>query len=441
MRFYSSYKESGVEWIGDIPSHWEIQRNKYFTIPRSDKSVGGKEELLSVSEHKGVIPRKDIRDEDNLSRSDSLEGYRIVHKGDLVSNIMLMWKRGLGVSHYYGIVSPSYSVFSFIDSEPWYYHYLFRTDQYVTEFRKNSTGVIDSRLRLYDDKFGFIYSHFPPLPEQTQIVSFLDNKTQKIDQLIDLTEKKIGLLKEQRTSLINHCVTKGLNPNVEMKESGVEWIGEIPLNWTIQPIKYLMGKTKDSIVDGPFGSSINVERDYGEYEIPVIRTVNITDNKFNSDNLKFMREEKYEKLKRHNVIPGDVLFSKVGTIGNVCLFPVQYEKGILSTTGSCRMRVDNEKVFNEFLVYLLISSKHHFILLSGQNVQPFLNMTTIKDVRLPVPPVKIQHEIVGIINSKVGKIESSICIEGKRIDFLKEYRQSLISEVVTGKIDVRDWKE
>jgi type I restriction enzyme S subunit len=201
-------KDSGVEWIGEIPSSWKLMSNKYFTQPRKNKSETGEEELLSVSEYHGVIPRRNIREgEEHLTRSESLEGYLKVKKGDLVSNIMLMWKRGLGVSEFEGIVSPSYSVFSFIDSNPRYFHYLFRTDQYVSEFRRNSTGVIESRLRLYDDKFGSIKSHYPPLSEQQQIVEYLDEQTQLIDKTISIEEKRIELLKEYRQSLISEVVT------------------------------------------------------------------------------------------------------------------------------------------------------------------------------------------------------------------------------------------
>ena len=276
----------------------------------------------------------------------------------------------------------------------------------------------------------------PPLSEQQQIVSFLDTKTSLIDSLIEKTKRKIELLKEKRTSLINEVVTKGLNPNVEMKNSGVEWIGEIPIHWTVQPVKYLSSPEKDSIVDGPFGSSINVNEDYGDFEIPVIRTVNITDKGFNSKDLKFMRTEKFQELKRHKVIPNDILFSKVGTIGNVCLFPNEFDEGILSTTGSCRIRVDTQKINRNWMVYSLLKHKPQFIFLSGQNVQPFLNMTTIKDVKLGIPPLSEQQQIVSYLDEQTQLIDNTISIEEKRIELLKEYRHSLISEVVTGKLKV-----
>ncbi|MAZ38225.1 MAG: hypothetical protein CL842_12315 [Crocinitomicaceae bacterium] len=195
-------------FIESIPESWVLKRNKYFTIPRKNKSENGSEELLSVSEYEGVIPRKSIREgEEHLSRSESLIGYLKVNKGDLVNNIMLMWKRGLGVSDYEGIVSPSYSVFSFKNSIPMYFHYLFRTDLYTSEFRKHSTGVIDSRLRLYDDVFGSLKSHFPPIEEQIEIVEFIENFKKETESLIDIEQKKIDKLLEYKESLISNVVS------------------------------------------------------------------------------------------------------------------------------------------------------------------------------------------------------------------------------------------
>ena len=137
------YKSSGVDWIGKIPVDWEVRKLKFLTTPRKELSTSGEEELLSVTENRGIVKRKTLRGSDeNLTRSESLEGYRIVKKGDLVSNIMLVWKRGLGVSSYEGIVSPAYSVFTFeSECHPKYFNYLLRSEEFVTEFRRNSKGI------------------------------------------------------------------------------------------------------------------------------------------------------------------------------------------------------------------------------------------------------------------------------------------------------------
>ena len=439
MISYSSYSKSPLEWMGEIPSHWIYTKNRFgFRKWKNGKNKSDDTSVLSLT-IKGIKIKKDL----SFGKStESYIGHQLVEKGDIVFTPRDFDQTPIlsDVSKYDGCISNLYIV----DKTKkrvlnHYINYYWYGLKYSVDYFKNfSHGIRFSFNRFQFDEIPLL---IPPLPEQTQIVSFLDTKTQKIDGLIEKTEQKIELLKEKRTSLINHCVTKGLNPNVEMKDSGVEWIGEIPRDWEIKPIKYIVDDKKDSIIDGPFGSSVNVEKDYGNYEIPVIRTLNITDYGFNIKNLKFMRKEKYEELKRHNVIPEDILFSKVGTIGNVCLFPNSFSEGILSTTGSCRIRVNDNKVNKYFMVYLLLNSKEHFILLSGQNVQPFLNMSTIKNVRLSFPPKSEQTQIVEYLDEQTQKIDSNIEKETQRIELLKEYRQSLISEVVTGKIDVRDWYE
>ena len=236
MNTYSLYKESGVEWMGEIPSGWKVERIKYVFSKREEKSSTGEEELLSVTIHEGIVPRREyIKEDDHISRSSSLVGYKICYKDDLVNNIMKMGFRCLGISDYDGIVSPGYSVFHFSDKKniPKYWNYLLRTDLYVTEYKKRSKGIQESRMRLYDDYFVDIYTLIPTIQEQQQISDYLDHKTQQIDSLIEKTQQKIELLKEQRTSLINHMVTKGLNPDVEMKDSGFEWIGEIPIHFDL----------------------------------------------------------------------------------------------------------------------------------------------------------------------------------------------------------------
>ena len=202
-------KDSGIEWIGQIPEDWTLKKFKFLSNPRKENSKEGTEELLSVSEYSGVSLRKNNIEEDSfISRSESLIGYRIVKKNDLVVNIMLAWKKGLGVSQYEGITSPAYSVFSFNSyCYPKYFHHLFRTDLYTSEFLKNSTGIIMSRMRLYDQNFGNIYVHLPPLEEQKKIADYLDDKTEKIDSLIENIKKKIELLEEQRSALISNVVT------------------------------------------------------------------------------------------------------------------------------------------------------------------------------------------------------------------------------------------
>jgi type I restriction enzyme S subunit len=434
MNTYPSYKDSGVEWIGEIPNGWNIVKTKYMTSPRKELSDSGKEELLSVSEYLGVIPRSVIRKgKGSLSRSESLIGYLKVYKGDLVNNIMLMWKKGLGVSQYDGIVSPAYSVFYFIESVPSYYHYLYRTDRYITEFRKNSTGVIMSRLRLYDDDFGDIPSVKPPLQEQQQISDYLDYKTSKIDTLIEKTQQKIELLKEQRTSLINTTVTKGLNPNGEMKDSGVEWIGDIPSEWSVKRLKYT-SKILPS----------NVDKHIFPEEIQV-RLCNYTDVYYNElidENTQLTKgscnQNEYNKFWLRE---GDVIITKDSETSDDIGIPTEVKENLTDVVCGYHLTLIRPlDVVGSYIFRFIQSDRiRRYFEINSDGVTRFgLGKPTIQNMYLPIPPLQEQQKIVDYLDLETSKIDKLVEIESKRIILLKEYRQSLISEVVTGKVDVRN---
>lgn len=268
MKAYPNYKDSGVPWLGDVPEHWEIRRTKYILKETDRRSNDGTEKLLSVSQYSGVTPRKKKDNSDIVdSRASSLVGYKIVQENDLVINIMLAWNGSLGVSPYSGIVSPAYCIYRFSSKLlPKYYHYLYKTDLYKWTFKTYSTGVVESRLRLYSDKLGRIESLLPSLDEQLQISRYLDWQTSKISKFIKAKKKLITLLQEQKQNIINEAVTKGINPNIEMKDSGVEWLGEIPAHWDVLPLRWHL-----KIASGEFrgGDLIRTERSK-EYAYPVI---------------------------------------------------------------------------------------------------------------------------------------------------------------------------
>jgi type I restriction enzyme S subunit len=258
---YESYKDSGVKWLDDLPSHWEIKRIKYLFAEINERSFDGSEDLLSVSQYTGVTNKSErTEDGEMLTNAATLEGYKKVWEGDLVTNIMLAWNGSLGFSPYNGITSPAYSIYRLkTKAVNKYFHYLFRTELYKSEFKRNSSGVIESRLRLYTDDFFRIWSILPPLPEQTAIAEFLDLKTALIDQAIEIKQKQIELLKERRQILIHKAVTRGLNPNVKMKDSGVEWIGEIPEHWEVKRLKDICFINLNSL---PENTNSNFEFNY-----------------------------------------------------------------------------------------------------------------------------------------------------------------------------------
>ena len=202
-------KDSGVDWIGHIPDHWSVERMKSVFSERDLLSTTGQEDLLSVSEYYGVAKRKDKMQEGEAfeSRSDSLVGYKICKPGDLAINIMLAWKRALGVSEFSGIVSPAYAVYRLLDGHPRYYHYLLRTDTYAAEFRRKSRGIIESRLRMYTERFYQIQALKPPVEEQRAIAAYLDTECAKIDAAVANLDKQIDAYRRLKRSLIDEVIT------------------------------------------------------------------------------------------------------------------------------------------------------------------------------------------------------------------------------------------
>ncbi|RYG96419.1 MAG: restriction endonuclease subunit S [Alphaproteobacteria bacterium] len=246
---YPEYKDSGVAWLGKVPAHWRVERFKQIFKEREERSISGEETLLSVSAYTGVSPRSEIVSEgDHLSRAESLEGYKVCYPDDLVMNIMLAWNRGLAFSQHHGIVSPAYSVFQAIDDrfDVRFMNYLMRDDRYTLYYKAFSSGVIDSRLRLYPDTFGSLSCAHPDREEQKLIADFLDSETAKIDALVAEQEKLMALLKEKRQAVVSHSVTKGLDSTVPMKDSGVEWLGEVPAHWDTNKTSRLFSAKKGS---------------------------------------------------------------------------------------------------------------------------------------------------------------------------------------------------
>ena len=435
MKPYPSYKDSDVGWIGEIPRHWTVKRLKYLFTSREERSETGEEELLSVTIPDGVVRRRDyISNDDHISRSESLVGYKVCHEMDLVNNIMKMSFRCLGISNYHGIVSPAYSVFYFEGNEnvPSYWNYLLRIDKFVVEYRKRSKGLQESRMRLYDDYFLDLFSYLPSLPEQQQISNYLDQKTKQIDDLIEKTQQKIELLKEKRTSLINHCVTKGLDPNVEMKDSGVEWIGEIPRGWEIRRTTTLgnfnkgRGIKKDEIKS----SGIPCIR-YGEIYTKYDRVLYST--------VSFINEESSQNCEL--IEKGDVLFTGSGeTIEDIGKCVVNYSDEDVYVGGDIIILKLKEGINPLFISYLMNSDyvNNQKSSLGKGGIIVHIYSKQLKGIKVPLPPLPEQQQIVTHLDKETRKIDTLIEKENKRIELLKEYRQSLISEVVTGKIDVRD---
>ena len=407
MATYESYKDSGVKWLGQIPSHWDTGKMREFFSERKQLSQDGSEMLLSVSEYSGITPSTNDAGE-NVSRSASLVGYKKCKASDLIINIMLAWKRGLGISEYDGIVSPAYCVFGTHNINPRYANYLLRTDLYTAEFKRNSTGIIESRLRMYPDDFKNIVCIKPPKDEQEAIVAYLDKVTGDIDRAIEAQQKMIDALNERKQIIITRAVTRGLNPDAPLRDSGIDWLGQIPEHWSIRKIKYFA-----RLRSGKNLTSEQITPDKQENLFPV----------FGGNGLRGY----YTKYNT------DGEFAIIGRQGALC-GNINYAVGQFWATDHA---VVCTPIFDYPLLWfgetLKVANLNQY---ATQSAQPGLSVERVKNVSLPCPPNDEMASIAVYIQKIISDYTPAINQCERMISLLQERKQIIINEVVTGKTKV-----
>ena len=428
-------KDSGIEWIGKISVDWEVSRIKQLFSEVNDRCENSENyTLLSVSEYYGVAPKSErISDDDMLTHAETLDGYKICKENDLVMNIMLAWKRAMGVSEYTGIVSPAYCIYRGKQNMcAKYFHYLFRTDMYANLFKQYSTGIIDSRLRLYPDKFLALKCQVPPIDMQHRIADYLDRKCSQIDSIIARQQEVIEKLKAYKLSVITEAVTKGLNPNVPMKNSGVEWIGAIPDFWDVVPLK-----TCSDILPGYAFSSDDFDTENGT---ALLRGINVTPNGVRWEDVVYWNKPITEQLRAFELVAGDIVVGLdrpwVSGGTRVC-WVTQKDLPALLLQRVCRIRA-KENIDSRW-IYHWIASKSFQEALSiettGVSV-PHISTKQIGQFSIAFPPIEVQRQICDILEVKHYSIDTMVSKKQVIIDKLTEYKKSLIYEVVTGKKEV-----
>lgn len=419
MERYSEYKDSGVEWLGEIPRHWGLIKSKYLWKESFNISEQGNEELLSVSQYDGITPAK------GDTRSEALDGYKIVKKDDLVINIMLAWMGGLGISSYNGIVSPAYCVYKLNHNyNPRFFHYLYKTPLYLSEFAKHSTGVIPSRWRMYTDDFGQVQSLIPPIEEQNAIVSYLDKVTSKIDAAIAQQQKMIELLNERKQIIINNAVTKGLDPTAKMKPSGIPWLGNINYRWDLYKLKHLL---KSPLIYGANESAESEDKSYPRY----IRITDIDeDGKLRLDTFKSLLPSKaHPYLLRQ----GDILFARSGATAGKTFLYNEIEKACFA--GYLIKASLENNILPQYLMYYTKSGAYDnwrkgiFI----QATIPNIGADKYANLQIPLPTLQEQETIVMALDAATEKFTKAIHTCKEQITLLQERKQIIINDVVTGK--------
>ena len=431
MERYDLYKDSGVEWIGEIPSHWIKSKLKFVseivtgnTPPTKDEDnyEGGEYLWVKPNEINGLTPTNDTN-------------QKLTEKGKSLSRVLPPFSvlvNGIGRIGEFGYSEMSVSTNQQINSIVYNHkvdkrYGLFHTSMMKEGFISNSEKVVVPILnKTKQENIEFV---IPPLSEQQQIVSFLDIKTSLIDSLIKKTQRKIELLKEKRTSLINEVVTKGLNPNVELKDSDVEWIGKIPSHWFINKVgnnTYVKGRI------GWKGLRSEDFKDEGPYLIT--GTDFNKDGTINWDNMYHVDQWRYDEDPFIQLQDNDVLITKDGTIGKV-VYVGNLKGQTCLNSGIFLTRPTNKEYKSRFFFWLLNSNVFKVFVdyNSGGSTIQHLYQNVFVNFKFPIPPISEQQQIVSYLDEQTQLIDKTISIEEKRIELLKEYRQSLISEVVTGK--------
>jgi len=388
--------------------------------------------ILSVSIHEGISDRElgESELDRKVTRSDDRSKYKRVEAGDLVYNMMRAWQGGFGAVQVRGQVSPAYVVARPINDLPaWYIELALRTPNAVEEMRRHSRGVTDFRLRLYWEEFKTLVVPFPPAVDRVAIATFLDRETAKIDALIAEQEKLITLLQEKRQAVISHAVTKGLDPNVPMKDSGVEWLGEVPAHWD----RIQLGRACHKIADGPHFSPT-----YVDDGVLFLSARNIRVDGWQLDDAKYVSEKDYQEFCRR-ITPqkGDVLYTKGGTTGIARV--VDLDSKFQVWVHVAVLKIAKDVADPHFTAYALNSigcyeqSQLHTRGATNQD----LGLTRMVKIWMAHPPVLEQVRIVQYLDHETAKMDVLVDDVKRAADLLKERRAALISAAVTGQIDVR----
>lgn len=433
FRKYSEYKDSGVDWLGEVPEGWEILPGLSFILEGKDKNKGMKRNtILSLSY--GNIR---IKGEDELTGlvPESFETYQLVNKGDLIFRPTDLQNDKVSlrssISNYEGIITSAYLNLRFkTKAFPKFYHYLFRAIDNNKVIYGLGSGL---RQNISYLDFRRLLFPFPKKAEQIAIANFLDKKTTKIDQAIAQKEKMITLLKERKQIIIQNAVTKGLDPNVKMKDSGVEWIGEIPEHWEVKRL----GNITKVIDPQPDHRAPKID----ENGLPYIGIRDINDNGSLNVNTARMVEIKavVKQEKAFKLEDGDLLYGKVGTLGNPKRLKLAGQRVALSAT-LVIVKTPKEEL-SRYLKFALDSQLLYSqieTIITGAT-RPALGIQQIRKFIIVVPPLCDLKMFNEMLESRISIVDNSISLQQTQIEKLKEYKATMIDSAVTGKIKVTDY--
>lgn len=437
MERYQEYKDSGIPWIGLIPKNWSLRRIKYIFTELKEKSDSGLESPLSLSKEKGIIPFSEKKNK--TMESASYMGGKIVHKGEIVFNRFKA--RLFAVSGYDGIVSSDYAVYKCSQTASAEYMVkLFGTEMYREAFNRKASGIGDGFSRLYSDDLFAMYSIFPPLPEQEKIVNYLESKTLIIDAYVAERERELRLLNELKEAEIAHVVTQGLNPDMKMKDSGIPWIGMIPEHWEVEPFgrHFTFGKGLP-ITKADLLSEGTAVISYGQIHAKTNTGVTMDESLVRRVSPSYLETHPQCLLQKDDFVFADTSEDLEGS-GNFAFN--DYEDDIFAGYHTLVAK-PIDLLYPKYYAYLFQSTKWKSqvrSLVNGVKVYT-ISKRILKNSYILIPTLKEQQEIVAYADEKCAKVNSLIAELNAEIEYLKEYKQSLIADVVTGQVNVQNERE
>jgi type I restriction enzyme S subunit len=421
---YDSYKDSGVRWIDEVPSDWSSSPLVALATPR--KTSGHPHyELLSVYLDRGVIRFSDVAEKRTNTTSEDLSNYQVVEVGNFVLNNQQAWRGSVGVSEHQGIVSPAYIVLELSSKlDPRFANYLFRDQTMVAHYLVCSKGVGTIQRNLYWPSLKRVPVYYPDLDTQNRIVKFLDEKTAEIDAAIEKKRRLIDLLNEQKAILINRAVTKGLNPNAPMKDSGVDWIGEIPAHWDVKRFKHCV-RTQSGQVD-PTRSPYK--------EMVLIAPNHIVQG--TGETLPFeTADEQGADSGKYFANAGCIIYSKIRPkLNKACI--VEFDA--LCSADMYALQGYPEYFTQQYLLRQVLSECFvtPAVDASMRVAMPKVNREAMAEFPMIIPPKSEQEEIVGWLDGRLADVRAPEKATQKEIATLNEFKQTLIANAVTGKIKI-----
>lgn len=424
MEKYSSYKDSGVQWLGEIPSHWEVLRLGSYFSERKEKVSDKDYEPLSVTKN-GIFPQLD-----NVAKTKDGDNRKLVRKNDFVINSRSDRKGSSGVSKYDGSVSLINIVLEPRKAlEPSFCNYLLKSTEFIEEFYRNGHGIVADLWTTRYDEMKQIKVAFPPIEEQQSMASYLDKATAEIDKAIAQQQHMIDLLNERKQIIIQRAVTKGLDENVEIKDSGVDWIGEIPAHWQVKKLKYIANTNSGSTprnISGKGGPSSNIKW---------VRTTDLN-NDIVTDTSEYLSKQEMASASCPLLEPNTVLISMYGGSGSFGKIGIL---GIEATINQALCSISaNDDIQPKYLFYYLQSvNKIWMKFAASSRKDPNLNQQIIRNIHIAYPQSKDEQDmVVGMLEKSIREVNYGISQYESLISTLQERKQIIISEVVTGKIKV-----